>query len=96
MNNFSSMASVMAGLNSAPILRLKRTLDLLSQKTKTQKTDLDKLMDSTKNFLYYKQMLRTINPPVVPFLGEYEGRECSSRVSGVGEVADMQDFGYLL
>lgn len=65
------MASVMAGLNSAPILRLKRTQDLLSQKTKLQKADLDKLMDSTKNFSYYKDMLKTINPPVVPFLGEF-------------------------
>lgn len=64
------MASVMAGLNSAPVLRLKRTQELMSQKTKLVKVELDKLMDSTKNFSYYKEMLKTINPPTVPFLGK--------------------------
>jgi son of sevenless-like protein len=69
LNNFSSMASLMAGLNSAPILRLKRTKELLSSKTNAQKAELDKMLDSTKNFQNYKDMLKTINPPCVPFFG---------------------------
>lgn len=70
MNNFSSMAGIIAGLNAAPIDRLKRTKEALSQKTVAMKADLDSTMDSSKNFANYKDMLKTINPPCVPFLGE--------------------------
>ncbi|WRT68200.1 uncharacterized protein IL334_005175 [Kwoniella shivajii] len=71
LNNFSSMAGIVAGLNSAPITRLKRTKELLSAKTQTMKSDLDKTLDSTKNFANYRDMLKTINPPCVPFFGFY-------------------------
>lgn len=64
------MAAIAAGLNSAPLTRLKRTKELLSQKTLALKADLDRTLDSTKNFSYYKEMLKTINPPCVPFFGE--------------------------
>ncbi|EIW67419.1 hypothetical protein TREMEDRAFT_33759 [Tremella mesenterica DSM 1558] len=71
LNNFSSMAGIVAGLNSAPITRLKRTQDLLSAKTQAMKSDLDGTLDSTKNFQNYKDMLKAINPPCVPFFGFY-------------------------
>jgi hypothetical protein len=63
------MAGVVAGLNSAPITRLKRTKELLSAKTVSLKANLDATLDSTKNFANYKEMLKTINPPCVPFFG---------------------------
>jgi son of sevenless-like protein len=69
MNNFSSMAGVVAGLNAAPVDRLKRTKELLSTKTLLLKSELDRTMDSSKNFLNYKEALKTINPPCVPFFG---------------------------
>nr|ODN85994.1 hypothetical protein L203_04494 [Cryptococcus depauperatus CBS 7841] len=71
LNNFSSLAAISAGLNSAPISRLRRTKELLSAKTQALKAELDKAMDSSKNFSNYKEMLKTINPPCVPFLGFY-------------------------
>ena len=64
------MAAIAAGLNSAPVTRLKRTKEVLSPKTQAMKADLDKTLDSTKNFANYKEMLKTINPPCVPFFGE--------------------------
>lgn len=64
------MAAVIAGLNAAPIDRLKRSKEYLSPKTLATKAELDKIMDSSKNFANYKDMLRTVNPPCVPFLGE--------------------------
>lgn len=71
LNNFSSMAGVVAGLNSAPITRLKRTKELLSAKTVSLKANLDATLDSSKNFANYKDMLKTINPPCVPFFGGF-------------------------
>lgn len=64
------MAGVIAGLNAAPIDRLKRTKELLSAKVASLKDELDRIMDSSKNFSNYKDMLKTINPPCVPFFGE--------------------------
>jgi son of sevenless-like protein len=65
------MAGVVAGLNSAPITRLKRTKELLSAKTVSLKANLDATLDSSKNFANYKDMLKTINPPCVPFFGTW-------------------------
>ena len=75
------MASVMAGVNSAPVMRLKRTNEHIAPKYWTMKNGLDKTLDSTKNFSNYKDMLKTINPPCVPFFGECRAPDvmCSSR-----------------
>ncbi|TIB11047.1 hypothetical protein E3P92_03045 [Wallemia ichthyophaga] len=71
LNNFSTMAGIIAGINSPPIRRLKRTWDQMSQKALNIQQSLDTTIDSTKNFANYKQLLRNINPPCVPFLGVY-------------------------
>ena len=71
LNNFSTMAGIIAGINSPPIRRLKRTWDQVSQKALNIHQSLDTTIDSTKNFANYKQLLRNINPPCVPFLGVY-------------------------
>lgn len=69
LNNFSSMAACIAGVNAAPIERLKRTKELLSVKTIAMKAELDDKLDSSGNFAKYRQLLKTVNPPCVPFLG---------------------------
>jgi len=77
------MASVMAGVNSAPVLRLKRTNELIAPKYWTMKNGLDKTLDSTKNFSNYKDMLKTINPPCVPFFG--------GKAAALAELQDTRD-----
>ena len=49
---------------------MKRTLETVTGKWLTLKSELDGFMDSTKNFSHYKETLKAINPPCVPFLGE--------------------------
>ncbi len=70
MNNFSSMAAIMAGLNSTPIRRLKRTREQLGTKTLNLIDELDKTLDSGKNFAAYRAALKMVDPPCIPFLGE--------------------------
>ena len=84
------MAAIAAGLNSAPIARLKRTKEMLSQKTMSLKADLDSTLDSTKNFSKYKDMLKTINPPCVPFFG------MPSLSTSLLANDFLQDFGFPL
>lgn len=72
LNNFASMASIIAGLNLSPISRLKQSWAQLSEKLLKEWGMLEKLFDSTKNFARYKELLKMINPPCVPFFAFYQ------------------------
>jgi len=65
------MAALIAGLNSPPIRRLKRSWEHLHTRTIAQLDDVEKTLDSGKNFTGYRQLLATVSPPCVPFLGVY-------------------------
>ncbi|KAJ9125106.1 hypothetical protein QFC22_000059 [Naganishia vaughanmartiniae] len=65
------MAAIMAGLNSTPVRRLQRTRSFLSPKTVALLDDLDKTLDSGKNFAGYRERLKRVDPPCIPFLGVY-------------------------
>jgi len=71
LNNFNTLMSILAGFNSAPIHRLRRTWDLLSSKVLGILDQLKKLMDRNKNFSNYREQLHSVNPPCVPYLGIY-------------------------
>ncbi|CAG8579779.1 2402_t:CDS:2, partial [Funneliformis caledonium] len=67
LNNFNSLTAITSGLYSAPIHRLKRTWETVNAKTVQTLDHLSKIMNSTKNFAEYRDILHSINPPCVPF-----------------------------
>lgn len=71
LNNFASMAALVAGLSSSPIRRLKKTWNELGDKPKQQLANLERTMDPARNFSKYHELLKSINPPCVPFIGFY-------------------------
>ena len=71
LNNFNTLMSILAGFNSAPIHRLRRTWDLLSSKANSILEQLSRIMDRGKNFSAYREQLHSVNPPCVPYLGIY-------------------------
>ncbi|KAI9595738.1 hypothetical protein BDF19DRAFT_495756 [Syncephalis fuscata] len=71
LNNYNSLMAILAGLNSAPIHRLKRTWEQVSAKTTAVLDLLKARMNQTKNFSTYREGLHSIDPPCVPFLGVY-------------------------
>ncbi len=71
LNNFNALMAILAALNSSPIHRLKRTKELLSSKTNSVLEDLKHLMAPGQNFSNYRNRLRSVNPPCVPFLGNF-------------------------
>ena len=71
MNNFSTLTSIISALGTAPIARLKRTWDIVPQKTQGILESMRKLMASTKNFGEYREALHAANPPCIPFFGVY-------------------------
>ncbi|ODQ68407.1 ras GEF [Nadsonia fulvescens var. elongata DSM 6958] len=70
-NNFSSMTSIISALYSSTIHRLNRTWEQVPAKTMLILENMNKLMNSTRNFNEYRDVLRLTPPPVVPFFGVY-------------------------
>lgn len=71
-NNFSSMTAIISALYSSPIHRLKKTWAYVSKDTLTQLQGMNKLMNSSRNFNEYRDMLKFIgSEPCVPFFGVY-------------------------
>lgn len=71
-NNFSSMTAIISALYSSPIHRLKKTWALVSNDTLTHLQNMNKLMNSSRNFNEYRDVLRFVgSEPCVPFFGVY-------------------------
>lgn len=66
------MAALVAGLNSPPIRRLKRTWEQVSRQSKSVLADAERTMDTNKNFANYRTILKSARLPCVPFFGEPE------------------------
>ncbi|KNZ81298.1 Cell division control protein 25 [Termitomyces sp. J132] len=71
LNNFSSMIAITSGLNTPPIRRLKRTWDQVNQRIMAQFTACEMTIDSNKNFTKYRQLMASVTPPCVPFIGVF-------------------------
>ena len=71
-NNFSSMTAIISALYSSPIQRLKKTWQYLSPKTSSHLQNMNKLMNSSRNFNEYRDVLKFIGSEAcVPFFGVY-------------------------
>jgi hypothetical protein len=71
LRNYNSLMAILAGLNSSPIHRLRRTWELLSTRTHGMLETLKKVMAPVRNFASYREALRSNQPPCIPFLGVY-------------------------
>ncbi|RKP13932.1 ras guanine nucleotide exchange factor domain-containing protein [Piptocephalis cylindrospora] len=71
LNNYNALMAILAGLNSAPIHRLKRTWDSVSNRSMMTLEGLKALMATSRNFGSYREILHSVNPPCVPFVGVY-------------------------
>lgn len=71
LNNYDSVIAIVCSLNSTPILRLKRTWDCLSSKTKASFNHLKSTVDCSRNYIVLRQRLLIAVPPCLPFVGMY-------------------------
>ncbi|EGF99895.1 uncharacterized protein MELLADRAFT_75860 [Melampsora larici-populina 98AG31] len=71
LRNFSTVIQIVAGLTMTPVFRLRSTWEKISQKNLSVLSDLGTLMSPTKNYIAYRDMMKTISPPCVPFIGVY-------------------------
>ncbi|KAJ1026749.1 hypothetical protein NDA16_002046 [Ustilago loliicola] len=73
LNNFSGMWAIVSALSTAPVHRLRRTWDAVSQKHVLVFESLENLMSASRNWANYRETIHKLNPPCVPFLGRYLG-----------------------
>ena len=61
--------SILAAINSAPIHRLGRTFELLSSRILNTFESIRETMSTSLNFKVYRDIIRSLSQPAVPFLG---------------------------
>ena len=71
LNNYDSLMAIICSLNLSMISRLKRTWDIVSQKTKTALEHLRSIVDVSRNYAVLRQRLQNHVPPCLPFVGTY-------------------------
>ena len=71
LNNFDTLMAITAALKSATIQRMKKTWEVVSQKTRTTLEGLTKVLDVSRNRAALRQRLQIANPPCIPFVGMY-------------------------
>lgn len=71
LQNYDSLMAIICSLNLSTIIRLKRTWDLVSQKTKATLDELKKIVDVSRNYIVLRQRIQNHVPPCLPFVGIY-------------------------
>ena len=69
LNNYQSLMATLAGLNLAPIHRLKRHWAAVSKKRQKAWEDLNELMSSDNAFKLYRAALDESRLPAIPYVG---------------------------
>lgn len=69
--NYDSLMAIICALDSSTILRLKRTWELVSSKTKAALEHLKSVVDISRNYTILRQRLQNQVPPCLPFVGTY-------------------------
>lgn len=71
LNNYDSLMAIICSLNMSMISRLKKTWDIVSQKTKVTLEHLRSIVDVSRNYAVLRQRLQNHVPPCLPFVGTY-------------------------
>ncbi|KAI9032844.1 ras guanine nucleotide exchange factor domain-containing protein [Phycomyces nitens] len=71
MNNYNTCMAILSAFDNSAIGRLRKTWELVGNRTNQMLGHIRKLMGANRNFTEYREMIHSINPPCIPFLGIY-------------------------
>lgn len=71
LNNYDTIWAIVCSLDSTNIKRMKRTWEVVPQKTKASFDELKTVVDVSKNYSALRQRVAAQVPPCLPFLGVY-------------------------
>lgn len=69
--NYDSLMAIICALDGSTIVRMKRTWELVSAKTKARLEHLKSVVDISRNYTVLRQRLQNHVPPCLPFVGTY-------------------------
>lgn len=69
--NYDSLMAIICALDGSTIVRMKRTWELVSSKTKATLEHLKSVVDISRNYTVLRQRLQNHVPPCLPFVGTY-------------------------
>ncbi|KAG0786214.1 hypothetical protein G6F62_008052 [Rhizopus arrhizus] len=71
LNNYNTCMAILSAFDNGSIGRLKRTWELINARSLQSLHLIRRLMGAQRNFNEYREMIRRVNPPCIPFLGIY-------------------------
>jgi hypothetical protein len=71
LHNYDTVFAILCSLDSTNIRRMRKTWDLIPQKSKTALEEMKKVCNVSRNFSAFRQCLQAEVPPCIPFLGMY-------------------------
>eukprot|EP01119_Soliformovum_irregulare_P007287 TRINITY_DN19691_c0_g1_i1.p1 TRINITY_DN19691_c0_g1~~TRINITY_DN19691_c0_g1_i1.p1 ORF type:complete len:449 (-),score=103.72 TRINITY_DN19691_c0_g1_i1:103-1410(-) len=67
--NFNGLMEIIGGLNLHPITRMKLTWEQVPASQRAMVEELNALMDNRQNYKDYRQLLKSVKGPAIPYLG---------------------------
>ncbi|OAD71590.1 hypothetical protein PHYBLDRAFT_114298 [Phycomyces blakesleeanus NRRL 1555(-)] len=71
LNNYNTCMAILSAFDNSAIGRLRKTWELVGNRTNQTLGYIRKLMGANRNFVEYREMIHSVNPPCIPFLGIY-------------------------
>ncbi|KAF2398975.1 ras GEF [Trichodelitschia bisporula] len=71
LHNYDSLMAIVCALQSSMVVRLRKTWDLVSAKTKGRFDELTAIVDCSRNHAALRRRLEGHVPPCIPFVGIY-------------------------
>lgn len=72
LNNYGCMLGVMSALLNASVFRLSRTWEIVKKRDEERFSQFERMLavvSSDKNYMVMRSTLRTLQPPIMPYLG---------------------------
>ncbi|KAG1148339.1 hypothetical protein G6F37_004035 [Rhizopus arrhizus] len=71
LNNFNTCMAILSAFDNSSIGRLKKTWMMCNRNTTQTLASIRKLLGANRNFVEYREIIHSVNPPCIPFLGIY-------------------------
>ncbi|KAK5943002.1 Ras guanine nucleotide exchange factor bud5 [Knufia obscura] len=71
LHNYETLITINASLMSSTIQRLRKTWDLIGQKTKSTMEEIRRVVDHAKNYAVLRQRISNLRAPCLPYVGIY-------------------------
>ncbi|KAI9260717.1 ras guanine nucleotide exchange factor domain-containing protein [Phascolomyces articulosus] len=71
LNNYNTCMAIFSAFDNSAVGRLRRTWEIVGNRTQQTLNYIRKLMGANRNFTEYREMIHSVNPPCIPFLGIY-------------------------